>query len=92
MFFSRPFFRDLVRLGKERKKNVPFFLKERKRTERTERSFEKNGKEWKRTERTERSFEKNGCPTLVFSISISFHFLFFPFYYPVTNLFFVLRF
>ena len=25
------------------KKNVPFFLKERKRTERTERSFEKNG-------------------------------------------------
>ena len=40
--------------------------------ERTERSFEKNGKErkernvlLKRTERTECSFEKNGCPTLV---------------------------
>ena len=29
------------------KKNIPFFLKERKRTERTERSFEKNVKERK---------------------------------------------
>ena len=44
-----------------RRKNVPFFLKEWKRTER---SFEKNVKERKERnvllKRTERSFEKNG--------------------------------
>ena len=37
----------MVRLGKERKKNKTFFYKERKRTERTERSFIKNAKECK---------------------------------------------
>ena len=40
----------MVRLGKELKKNGTFFYKERKRTERAERSFiknEKERKEWK---------------------------------------------
>ena len=52
MFFLRSFFRDLQCLydlwrQKERKKNVPFFLKEQKRTQRSFCSFKKNGKECK---------------------------------------------
>ena len=50
----------LVRVGKERKRNVPFFLKERKRTERTERSFVKNGKERKERSVLLKGMEKNG--------------------------------
>ena len=50
----------MVRFGKERKKNVPFFLKERKRTERTERSFVKNGKERKERSVLLKRTEKNG--------------------------------
>ena len=42
-------------------KNATFFHKERKRTQRTQHSFKKNGK----NARTLRSFEKNGCPTLM---------------------------
>ena len=38
-------------------KNVPFFYKEQKRTQKTCCSFIKNA-------RTLRSFEKKGCPTL----------------------------
>ena len=67
VLFSEIQLGQVGQLGKERKKNVLFFLKERKRTERMERSFEKNGKnetffqkEQKRTERMKSSFEKNG--------------------------------
>ena len=41
-------------------KNIPFFLKEWKRMERTERSFEKNGKERKERSVLLKRTEKNG--------------------------------
>ena len=64
-------------------KNGTFFYKERKRTERTEHSFIKNGKErkernvlYKEQKRTERSFERTDAqPWNLVSILVSIHLL-----------------